>query len=150
MCVCIPSFSDFLLIQVHRGLIRIPYKCESGSVMSDSLWPHDYTVHEILQARILEWVAFPFSRGSSQPRNWTGVSCFAGRFFTNWAIREASRVPYAIQHFLISYLFYTCSVCMSGPISQFILHSHPLCPYICSLCPCLYFCSANKIIHLFF
>ena len=39
--------------------------------------------------RILEWVTYPFSRGSSQPRNWTGVSCIAGRFFTNWAIREA-------------------------------------------------------------
>ena len=39
--------------------------------------------------RILEWVAYPFSRGSSQPRNWTGVSCIAGGFFTNWAIREA-------------------------------------------------------------
>ena len=39
--------------------------------------------------RILEWVAFPFSSGSSRPRNWTGVSCIAGRFFTNWAIREA-------------------------------------------------------------
>ena len=38
----------------------------------------DYTVHGILQARILEWVAFPFSRGSSQPRNRTGVSCIAG------------------------------------------------------------------------
>ena len=38
--------------------------------------------------RILEWVAYPFSRGSSLPRNWTGVSCIAGRFFTNWAIRE--------------------------------------------------------------
>ena len=36
-----------------------------------------------------EWVAYPFSSGSSQPRNWTGVSCIAGRFFTNWAIREA-------------------------------------------------------------
>ena len=35
----------------------------------------DYTVHGILQARILEWVVFPFSRGSSQPRNWTQVSC---------------------------------------------------------------------------
>ena len=34
--------------------------------------PMDYTVHGILQARILEWVAFPFSRGSSQPRDWTG------------------------------------------------------------------------------
>ena len=37
--------------------------------------------------RILEWVIYPFSRGSSQPRNWTWVSCMAGRFFTNWAIR---------------------------------------------------------------
>ena len=34
--------------------------------------------------RILEWVAYPFSSGSSQPRNWTGVSCIAGGFFTNW------------------------------------------------------------------
>ena len=39
--------------------------------------------------RILEWVAYLFSRGSSQPRNRTGVSCIAGRFFANWAIREA-------------------------------------------------------------
>ena len=39
--------------------------------------------------RILEWVAYPFSRGSSWPRNRTGVSCIAGRFFTNWATREA-------------------------------------------------------------
>ena len=38
--------------------------------------------------RILKWVAYPFSRGSSQPRNWTRVSCIAGGFFTNWAIRE--------------------------------------------------------------
>ena len=40
-------------------------------------------------ARILEWVAYPFPRGSSRPRNWTGVSCIAGGFCTNWAIREA-------------------------------------------------------------
>ena len=39
--------------------------------------------------RILEWVAYPFSSGSSQHRNQTGVSCIAGRFFTNWAMREA-------------------------------------------------------------
>ena len=38
---------------------------------------------------ILEWVAYPFSSESSQPRNWTGVSCIAGGFFTNWAIRKA-------------------------------------------------------------
>ena len=51
--------------------------------------PMDYTVHGILQDRILEWVAFPFSRESSQPRDRTQVSHFAGRFFTSWATREA-------------------------------------------------------------
>ena len=93
--------------------------------------PMDYTVHGILQARLLEWVAscslfqgifpsqelnpglmhgrwilyhlshqesprllkwvaaHPFSRGSSWPRNWTGVSWIVGRFFTSWATREA-------------------------------------------------------------
>ena len=49
----------------------------------------DYTVHGILQARILEWVAIPFSKGSSQPRDQTQVFCIAGRFFTNRANREA-------------------------------------------------------------
>ena len=39
--------------------------------------------------RILEWVAYPFSRRSSLPRNQTGTSCIAGEFFTSWAIREA-------------------------------------------------------------
>ena len=43
--------------------------------------PKDYAVHGILQASILEWVAFLFSRGSSQPRDRTWVSCIAGGFF---------------------------------------------------------------------
>ena len=47
------------------------------------------SVHGILQARILEWVAIPFCRGSSQPRNQTQVSHIAGEFFTIWATREA-------------------------------------------------------------
>ena len=51
--------------------------------------PPGTSVHGILQARILEWVAIPFSGGSSQPRNWTQVSCIAGRFLTVWATREA-------------------------------------------------------------
>ena len=48
-----------------------------------------HTVHGILQARILEWVAVPFSRGSSQPRDQTQVSLTAGGFFTSRATREA-------------------------------------------------------------
>ena len=49
--------------------------------------PKDYTAHGILQARIWEWVAFSFSRGSSQTRDQTQVSGTAGRFFTSWAMR---------------------------------------------------------------
>ena len=44
--------------------------------------------------RILECVAYPFSRGFSWPRSWTGVSCIAGGFFTSWATREARKTPY--------------------------------------------------------
>ena len=50
--------------------------------------PPGSSVHRIFQARILEWIAVSFSR-SSLPRNWTQVSCIAGRFFTDWAMREA-------------------------------------------------------------
>ena len=49
------------------------------------------SVHGILQARILEWVAIPFSRGSSQPRGQTRVSCIAGGFFTTWATEKTKR-----------------------------------------------------------
>ena len=51
--------------------------------------PPGSSVHGILQARVLKWVAIPFSRESSQPRDWIQVSCLAGRFFTIWATREA-------------------------------------------------------------
>ena len=53
---------------------------QSCPTLCDSM---DYTVHGILQARILEWAAFPFSRGSSKPRDCTQVSCIAGGFFTS-------------------------------------------------------------------
>ena len=59
--------------------------------------PIDYTVLGILQARILEWVAFPFSRGGSQSRDRTQVSCIEGKFFTSWATRETwSDIKYEI------------------------------------------------------
>ena len=58
---------------------------QSCSTLRD---PMDDTVHGILQTRILEWVAFPFSKGSSQPREWTQVSHITGRFFTSWTTRE--------------------------------------------------------------
>ena len=54
--------------------------------------------------RILEWVAYPFSSGSFWPRNRTGVSCIAGRFFTNWAIREALMKTYLLRKSIVGFL----------------------------------------------
>ena len=66
-------------------------RCFSCVWLCTTLWtaacPWD-SVHEILQARILEWVAISFSRTSFQPRNQTQVSCIAGMSFTNWAMRK--------------------------------------------------------------
>ena len=67
---CVQCFATPLTV-AHQDLLGIP-----GSM-------------GILQARILEWVAVPSSRESSQPRDWTQVSCIVGRFFTFWATREA-------------------------------------------------------------
>ena len=62
--------------------------------------PMDYTVRGILQTGILD---FPFSSRSSLPRNQTGVSCIAGGFFTNWAMREAQVLD---KHFIIFFFFF--------------------------------------------
>ena len=73
----------------------------SCSVMSNSLqfhglWPGSL-VHGIFQARMLEWVAIFFSRGSSWPRDWKRDSWIAGRFFTIWATREVPELGTAIS-----------------------------------------------------
>ena len=68
---------------------------KSRSVVSNSLQPQGLYS---LQARILEWAAFPFSRGSSQPRDQTQVSCTAGGFFTSWATREAPKILEWVAH----------------------------------------------------
>ena len=85
------SVTEVLLVSMGcGGLARWGYltpESESRSIMSDCLQPHGLYAHGILQARILEWVALPFSRGTSPPR--TRVSCTAGGFFTSWATREA-------------------------------------------------------------
>ena len=62
-----------------------------------------YQVSHQGSPRILEWVAYPFSRGSSWPRNWPGVSCIAGGFFTSWATRKA----HFLQWFLSKTILFT-------------------------------------------
>ena len=73
--------------QNHVGIVAqlYPTLCYTLDYSSPSS-----SVHEISQARILEWVATYFSRGYSWPRDQTQVSCIAGRFFSIWAFREAS------------------------------------------------------------
>ena len=56
-----------------------------------------YQVSHKGRPRIVEWVAYPFSSGSSWPRNWTRVFCIAGRLFTNWALREALEKPFSVS-----------------------------------------------------
>ena len=65
--------------------------------------PQGFSVHGILQARILGCVAVPFSRGSSWPRDQTRVSCIADRFFTIWATREALQTLLNLKHSPVSY-----------------------------------------------
>ena len=98
-----PSSIQFLLtdfidlsiaaLRNHHKLSSLQWWWLSRSVVSDSCDPMDYSlpvssVHGILQARILESVAVLFARGSSQPRDWTQVSCIAGGFFTNFTITQ--------------------------------------------------------------
>ena len=77
----------------------------SRSAVSDSLWPQWTVAHQAplsggtLQARILEWVAIPSSRGSSQPRDWTQVSCISDRFFTIWATQSFQMIILASDLF---------------------------------------------------
>ena len=86
------------------------------------------SVHGILQARILKWVAIVFSR-SSWPRDWTQVSCIAGRFFIVWASREALlKASYPIENSIIIRIY----------IYIYILHTYIICIIISLLQGCIY------------
>ena len=96
MNLCFPCLSSIFpqkynaiyVINLNLSCVKIAQSC---LILSD---PMDYTIHGILQARILEWVAFPFSRGYSQPRDQDQVSHIAGGFFTSWATKE-------VQNYLV-------------------------------------------------
>ena len=85
VCVCVCVCVHMLVAQLCPTLCD-PVDCN----------PSGFSIHGILQARILEWVAMPLSRGSSQSRNWSSVS--KGRFITIWATREALSVCYNCTH----------------------------------------------------
>ena len=94
-----PKVSLVSLITVVRFRCSLWLKQKLGNVSGCGVWRgrmyfgRELTVFATTKASpsclILEWVAMPSSRGSSQPRDWTQVSCIAGRFFNVWATREA-------------------------------------------------------------
>ena len=91
--------------------------CWVSTVMSDSFNPMDsnppgFYVLGISQAKILEWVAISFSRGSFQPRDRTRVSCTAGKFFTIWATRQVPKLrdyPVLQESFTYCFRWNICS-----------------------------------------
>ena len=94
-------FSNFqYFVDMNSGAINNLVKVKVVQLCPTLCDPMDYTVHGILQARILEWVAFSSSKRSSQPRGQTHVSRIAGRFFTSWATREAKNTGVDILSFL--------------------------------------------------
>ena len=83
-------FKMELAVQSWRTQLRKETESVGHSVLSNACNSMDSSVHGILQARI-EWVAISFSKGSSQPRDRTWVSCIVTKFFTIWATWEAHR-----------------------------------------------------------
>ena len=84
----------------------------------------DSFVCRILWARILEWVAIPFSRGSSCPRDWTQVSCIAGGFFTVWATREAQLCNQRSHHATSRESPLAAAKTQSSQKKKHVLHTH--------------------------
>ena len=102
---------------VHSSRVSL-YSCSCSvtKLCTNLLSPPGSSDHGISQARILEWVAVPFSRGSSQPKDRTQVFCIARRFFTVWATREAPRNDYKFS------LFQNNPAFLSSPPSSSSLH----------------------------
>ena len=93
------SFYSFILPVVLLVKWKI-WKVKVAQLCPTLCDPMDYGVHGILQAIILEWIAFFFSRRSPQPRDWTQVFHIAGGFFTSWVPRETQEYWSGYQSFL--------------------------------------------------
>ena len=80
------TYNMCVVLSVYLVVQCFPTLCDPMDCAPDSF------IHGIFQARILEWVAITFSRGSSQPRDWTLVSCITRRFFTVSAVAQLVRI----------------------------------------------------------
>ena len=119
-----------MMKKIKYFLMRFWWWWFSHWVISDTYDPKDCSlpgssVHGISQTRITEWVAISFSRIASQPRNQTCNSCLAGRFFTNWATREA----------LMMFYIYPVNVLFGHLFAEASFQKPRLPPVLC-----IYFC----------
>ena len=92
--------STLLLFVSETVIVQKVLVAQSCLTICDPCSQPGSSVHEIFQARILEWVAIFFSRGASWPRDQTHVSYIAGRFFTIWATREAPNIKKLVLKFI--------------------------------------------------
>ena len=93
--------------------------------------PPGSSVHGIFQAGVLEWIAISFSKGSSTPRDWTQVSCIAGRFFTIWTTREVPHPCPSLECSALNWLHPKISFCYNPTNSVCIYPA--FCPVSCNL-----------------
>ena len=134
---CIYTTVDILC--VHKGTLHTQYVCiwvcvlvaQSSLTLCDPMdyRPPGYSVLGILQAGILEWVAIPFSRRSSRPRDRIQVSYTAGRFFTIWATREAPHTT--VDRIRFHKGSYGCHFPLQGVFPAQGSHPHLLCLLHC-------------------
>ena len=113
----------------YSCIVLVTQSCPTRDPVDCS--PPGSSVHGIFQARMLEWVATPFSRGSSRPRSWTQVSCI-GRFVTVWATRETQyswihvlvflteRSWVYVLFYILNYLTDSCHLDVSFPFFFFL------------------------------
>ena len=92
---CVSYLGSIKIVTLNSSLPE--WVSEGRSVMSDSLRPMEFSWPEY-------WSTFPFSRGSSQPRNWTQVCHIAGKFFASWATRKAQLKLSHLTPFFLLYL----------------------------------------------
>ena len=102
-----------------------------------------YHLSHQVSPRVLDWIAYPFSSRSSRPRSQTGFSCFAGGFFTSWAIRDAtSSVYHYIMSFFVScyslyFEIYLPDISIATPVLFFTFACKPFSISSLSACMCL-------------
>ena len=110
--------------------------------------PPGSSVHGILQARILEWVAIFFSRGSSQPRDQTFIFCFTGRCFTTelWGKHIKSCHLFQREERRITIGIWDCK-CVLGPQPEWVLNSSPISELGKFLLPFPAHCLTSKTLH---